>query len=374
MISFLDLKSINANYREELIAACTRVIDSGWYIAGNELSQFENEFAQYCGTKHCIGVANGLDALILTLRAWKELGKLKDGDEVIVPANTYIASILAITENNLVPVLVEPDATSLNLCPQKVQAAITAKTRAILPVHLYGQLADMPALLDIAKQHGLLVLEDSAQAHGASIDGRKAGNWGDASGFSFYPGKNLGALGDAGAITTNDDELAQTLRAIRNYGSHEKYKNLYQGVNSRLDEIQAAMLSIKLKYLDEQTEHRRQIAQAYMSDIKNPAITLPLAAELSPVTLSSHVWHLFVIRSQERDALQKHLANNGIQTLIHYPIPPHQQQAYPEWNTLSFPLTEKIHQQILSLPIGPTMTFEEVALVTLACNSFNTAI
>lgn len=373
MINFLDLKAINANYREELIAACTRVIDSGWYIAGNELSQFENEFAQYCGTKHCIGVANGLDALVLTLRAWKELGKLKDGDEVIVPANTYIASILAITENNLVPVLVEPDATNLNLCPQKVQAAITANTRAILPVHLYGQLADMPALLDIAKQHSLLVLEDSAQAHGASIDERKAGNWGDASGFSFYPGKNLGALGDAGAITTNDDELAQTLRAIRNYGSHEKYKNLYQGVNSRLDEIQAAMLSIKLKYLDEQTAHRRQIAQAYMSGIKNPAITLPLAAELSPVTLSSHVWHLFVIRCPDRDALQKHLANHGIQTLIHYPIPPHQQQAYPEWNTLSFPLTEEIHQQVLSLPIGPTVTFEEVELITQACNSFNSA-
>lgn len=373
MISFLDLKAINANYREELIAACTRVIDSGWYIAGKELNQFENEFAQYCGTKHCIGVANGLDALVLTLRAWKELGKLKDGDEIIVPANTYIASVLAITENNLVPVLVEPDATSMNLCPQKAQAAITAKTRAILPVHLYGQLADMPALQNIAQQHGLLMLEDSAQAHGASIDGRKAGNWGDASGFSFYPGKNLGALGDAGAITTNDDELAQTLRALRNYGSHEKYKNLHQGVNSRLDEIQAAMLSIKLKYLDEQTAQRRQIAQTYMSGIKNSAITLPVAAELSPVNLSNHVWHLFVIRCQDRDALQKHLADQGIQTLIHYPIPPHKQQAYLEMNTLNFPLTEEIHQQVLSLPIGPTMTIEEAELVTRACNSFNTA-
>jgi dTDP-4-amino-4,6-dideoxygalactose transaminase len=373
MIPFLDLKSINANYREELIGACTRVIDSGWYIAGGELSQFESEFAQYCGTKHCIGVANGLDALVLTLRAWKELGKLKDGDEVIVPANTYIASVLAITENNLIPVLVEPDIASLNLCPRNVQAAITAKTRAILPVHLYGQLADMPALLEIANQHGLLVLEDCAQAHGAHIDGRKAGNWGDAAGFSFYPGKNLGALGDAGAITTHDDQLAQTLRALRNYGSHEKYKNLYQGVNSRLDEIQAAMLSVKLKYLDAQTTHRRLIAQTYMRGIYNPAISLPIAAELSPETLSSHVWHLFVIRCSARDALQKHLADHGIQTLIHYPIPPHQQQAYLEMNTLSFPLTEAIHQQILSLPIGPTITIEDAQLVIQACNRFNAA-
>lgn len=237
MINFLDLKAINAQYRDELIAACSRVIDSGWYIAGNELSQFELDFASYCGTKHAVGVANGLDALILTLRAWKELGKLNEGDEVIVPANTYIASILAITENRLVPVLVEPAPGTFNICPAGIRAAITDKTRAILPVHLYGRLADMPAIMAIAEQHHLLVLEDSAQAHGASLNGRKAGTWGDASGFSFYPGKNLGALGDAGAITTDDDQLAETLRALRNYGSHEKYKNLYQGVNSRLDEI-----------------------------------------------------------------------------------------------------------------------------------------
>ncbi len=371
-IPFLDLKATNHSYRDELVAACARVIDSGWYIAGNELSQFENEFTQYCGTKHCIGVANGLDALVLTLRAWKELGKLKDGDEVIVPANTYIASVLAITENNLVPVLVEPDATSLNLCPQNVKASITAKTRAILPVHLYGQLADMPAILAIAQQHGLLVLEDSAQAHGASIDGRKAGNWGDASGFSFYPGKNLGALGDAGAITTNDDELAQTLRAIRNYGSHEKYKNLYQGVNSRLDEIQAAMLSVKLKYLDEQTAHRRQIAQIYMNGINNPLITLPLSVNDSPLTFESHVWHLFVVRCKNRDALQKHLADHGVQTLIHYPIPPHKQQAYPAWNALSFPLTEAIHQQVLSLPLGPAMALADVEETVRIINKFGT--
>lgn len=369
-IPFLDLKSINALHRPELIDACTRVIDSGWYIGGKELAHFEGDFASYCGTKHCIGVANGLDALILTLRAWKELGKLKDGDEVIVPANTYIASILAITENKLVPVLVEPDAATFNLCPNKVKAALTVKTRAILPVHLYGRLADMPALLDIAEQHTLLVLEDSAQAHGASIGGRRAGSWGDASGFSFYPGKNLGALGDAGAVTTNDGELAQVLRALRNYGSHEKYKNLYQGVNSRLDEIQAAILGVKLKYLDEQTAYRREIAQIYISGIRNPAIALPLESDASALTLSSHVWHLFVVRCQQRDALQKHLSCHGVQTLIHYPIPPHQQQAYPQWQTLSFPITESMHHQVLSLPIGPTLTLTDVNQIVQACNSF----
>lgn len=370
MMPFLDLKEVNFQFRSELIEACTRVIDSGWYIGGTELTRFETEFAKYCGTKHCVGVANGLDALILTLRAWKVLAKLDDGDEVIVAANTYIASILAITENKLVPVLVEPDVRSFNLCPEKVRLAITPKTRAILPVHLYGQLAQMPALLEIAREHNLLVLEDAAQAHGASLTGRRAGNWGDAAGFSFYPGKNLGALGDAGAITTNDDELAHTLRALRNYGSHEKYKNLYQGVNSRLDEIQAAMLNVKLKYLDSQTAHRRLIAKIYMDGIKNPAIGLPLSLDAEVVALSSHVWHLFVVCCQDRAALQKHLESAGIQTLIHYPIPPHEQQAYHEWNALSFPLTEKLHQQVLSLPIGPTLTFAEAAQVVDACNSF----
>lgn len=371
MINFLNLKNINAEFRVELITACTRVIDSGWYIRGQELSGFEADFANYCGTKHCIGVANGLDALTLTLRAWRELGKLKEGDEIIVPANTYIASILAITENRLVPVLVEPDEASFNLCPHKAEAAITRKTRAILPVHLYGQLADMPALLDLAQRQKLLVLEDSAQAHGASLNGRKAGNWGDASGFSFYPGKNLGALGDAGAVTTSDDELAQTLRALSNYGSHEKYKNLYQGVNSRLDEIQSAMLSVKLKHLDQQTAHRRQIAQIYLDGIRNPAITLPQAAGTSALGLNSHVWHLFVVRCERRDALQQHLAAASVQTLIHYPIPPHQQLAYTQWNSLSFPLTEKIHQQVLSLPMGPTMSDVEAVQVVEACNKFS---
>lgn len=370
MIPFLDLKAINAQYRDELIEACTRVIDSGWYIAGNELTQFEQAFASYCGTKHAIGVANGLDALILTLRAWKELGKLKDGDEVIVPSNTYIASILAISANDLVPVLVEPDVATYNLCPKQTEAAITAKTRAILPVHLYGQLADMPAIMAIAQRHNLLVLEDSAQAHGAELNGKKAGNWGDASGFSFYPGKNLGALGDAGAVTTNDDQLAETLRALRNYGSHEKYKNLFQGTNSRLDEIQAAMLSVKLKHLDTETAHRRKVADAYIQGINNTAVTLPLTLNSSPLTRENHVWHVFVIRCEQREALQKHLLEHGIQTLIHYPIPPHQQQAYKEWNMHSYPVSELIHQQVMSLPMGPTVTDEQVAQVIAAINTF----
>ena len=370
MIPFLDLKAINAQYRDELIEACTRVIDSGWYIAGNELAQFEQAFASYCGTKHAIGVANGLDALILTLRAWKELGKLKDGDEVIVPSNTYIASILAISANDLVPVLVEPDVATYNLCTKQTEAAITAKTRAILPVHLYGQLADMPAIMAIAQRHNLLVLEDSAQAHGAELNGKKAGNWGDASGFSFYPGKNLGALGDAGAVTTNDDQLAETLRALRNYGSHEKYKNLFQGTNSRLDEIQAAMLSVKLKHLDTETAHRRKVADAYIQGINNTAVTLPLTLNASPLTRENHVWHVFVIRCEQREALQKHLLEHGIQTLIHYPIPPHQQQAYKEWNMDSYPVSELIHQQVMSLPMGPTVTDEQVAQVIAAINTF----
>ncbi|WP_178087291.1 DegT/DnrJ/EryC1/StrS aminotransferase family protein [Pseudomonas sp. C27(2019)] len=371
MIPFLDLKAINAQYREELITACTRVIDSGWYIAGNALTQFEQEFADYCGTKHAIGVANGLDALVLTLRAWKELGKLKDGDEVIVPANTYIASILAISANDLVPVLVEPELATYNLCPVKTEAAITPKTRAILPVHLYGALADMPAIMDIAERHNLLVLEDAAQAHGAVFDGKKAGNWGHASGFSFYPGKNLGALGDAGAVTTNDDELAETLFALRNYGSHEKYKNLFQGVNSRLDEIQAAMLSVKLKHLDTEIAQRRKVAEAYLKGINNPAVTLPLTLNSSPLTRENHVWHVFVIRCEQREALQQHLLEQGVQTLIHYPIPPHQQQAYPEWNEHSFPMSEQIHQQVLSLPMGPTLSMEDVQKVISAVNGFS---
>lgn len=370
MIPFLDLKAINAQYRDELVEAATRVIDSGWYIQGQEVSAFENEFASYCGTTHCIGVANGLDALTLTLRAWKEQGKLKEGDEVIVPANTYIASILAITENRLVPVLVEPDEVSYNLCPKNTEAAITPRTRAMLPVHLYGQLADMPAVMDIAERHKLLVLEDAAQAHGASLNGRKAGNWGNAAGFSFYPGKNLGALGDAGAITTNDDELATILRALGNYGSHKKYENRYQGVNSRLDEMQAAMLRVKLRHLKNEIAARRQVANAYINGIKNDALVLPMMPDASPLTNTRHVWHLFVIRCQQREALQQHLADHEVQTLIHYPIPPHQQQAYRHWKGNNLPVTESLHRQVLSLPISPVLGDENAKRVAEACSAW----
>lgn len=366
MVNFLDLKALNAQHASEIKEACSRVIDSGWYISGNELTNFENEFSKYCGTKYCLGVANGLDALILTFRAWKEMGKLKDGDEVIVPANTYIASVLAITENKLVPVFVEPIPLTFNLDPELARKAITPKTKAILPVHLYGQLADMPAIMKLAKEYNLLVLEDSAQAHGAMIDGKKAGNWGDASGFSFYPGKNLGALGDAGAITTNDPELAETLKALRNYGSHEKYKNLFKGVNSRLDEIQAAILSVKLKYLDSHTELRRKIIGQYLEKIKNPAIKLPHVSHPS-----QHVWHLFVVRTASRSKLQDHLKAKGIQTLVHYPIPPHKQEAYKEYGHLSLPLTEKIHDEVLSLPLSPVMIESDIEQVIAGLNSFN---
>lgn len=365
MINFLDLKNVNSRYQQELKDACARVIDSGWYIMGDELSQFENEFSNYCGVKHVLGVANGLDALILVLDAWKEQGKLKAGDEVIVQANTYIASVLAITQNDLVPVLVEPNPNTYNLCPEIVRAAITKKTKAILPVHLYGQLSPMREIMNIAEEHNLLVLEDCAQAHGAMIDGRKAGNWGDAAAFSFYPGKNLGALGDAGAIATNDDSLAEVVCALRNYGSHKKYENLYQGVNSRLDEIQAAMLRVKLAYLESDTTRRQEIAARYCTEITNPAVKLPTF--YNP---ESHVWHLFVIQSATREALQSHLQSCGVQTLIHYPIPPHKQDAYKAFNHMTLPVTERLHRQVLSLPMDPTMSEEAVTRVIAAVNGF----
>ncbi|MEG1654198.1 MAG: DegT/DnrJ/EryC1/StrS family aminotransferase [Hafnia sp.] len=370
MTPFLDLQSINAQYRTELIAACTRVIDSGWYIGGNELSQFEQEFSVYCGSAHSIGVANGLDALILTLRAWLEMGRLQPGDEVIVPANTYIASILAISANGLTPVLVEPDEASFNLCPINARAAITDKTRVILPVHLYGQLADMPAIMALAREYGLLVLEDAAQAHGAAIGGKKAGSWGDAAGFSFYPGKNLGALGDAGAVTTHDADLAQTLRALRNYGSHEKYKNLFKGVNSRLDEIQAAMLRVKLLHLEAETQRRRAIVQIYVNQITHADIQLPVLRGSDVTVLENNVWHLFVVRTQRRGALHQHLLAQGVQTLIHYPTPPHKQDAYRDWNDVCLPVTEELHEQVLSLPLSPVMTLEQAHEVARAVNSF----
>ncbi|WFE68818.1 DegT/DnrJ/EryC1/StrS family aminotransferase [Thiomicrospira sp. R3] len=369
-VSFLDLKAINQQYTHEFEHAFDQVLNSGWYIQGSQVKAFEQEFGDYCGTKHAIGVANGLDALILILRAYKELGKLKEGDEVIVPANTYIASILAITENRLKPILVEPDTQTYNLAPGLVETAITPNTKAILAVHLYGQLADMPAINAIAKKHNLLVIEDSAQSHGAQIDGRKAGNWGDASGFSFYPGKNLGALGDAGAVTTNDDQLAQTIRALGNYGSHKKYQNLYQGVNSRLDEIQAALLRVKLKNLNTETQRRQQIAKMYIEGIKNDAIVLPLTPNTSPLTRKDCVWHLFVIRTTNREKLQNYLTEQGIQTLIHYPIAPHHQPVYQAWSNQSYPISEAMHQEVLSLPISPVMTDDEVQKVIEAVNSF----
>lgn len=357
-VPFLDLKAINQQYTNDFEQAFDQVLHSGWYIQGSQVKAFEQEFADYCGTKHCIGVANGLDALILIIRAYKALGKLKEGDEVIVPANTYIASILAITENRLTPVLVEPDAQTYNLDPSLIEQAITPNTKAILAVHLYGQLADMPAINAIAEKHNLLVIEDSAQAHGASIGGRKAGNWGTASGFSFYPGKNLGALGDAGAVTTNDDELAQTIRALGNYGSHKKYENLYQGINSRLDELQAGLLRVKLRHLDKETEARRAVARAYLQGIENPLIQLPYWSGGD-----DHVFHLFVIRCQERDKLQAYLQEHGIQTLIHYPIAPHMQKAYPALSHLSLPITEAIHNEVLSLPMSSVSRMLEISRV-----------
>lgn len=367
LISFLDLKAINAQYREALIEAASHVIDSGWYILGNEVAEFETEFAQYCETEYCLGVANGLDALILLLRAYKELGIMAEGDEVIVPANTYIASILAITENGLKPVLVEPDAETYNLNPALIEQHITRKTKAILTVHLYGQVTGMDEINAIARKYNLKVIEDAAQAHGALYKGKKVGSLADAAGFSFYPGKNLGAIGDAGAITTSDPELYRTIKALRNYGSHEKYKNLYQGVNSRLDEIQAAILRVKLRYLDKETDLRRQVANLYLAEISNPIITLPTM--LDPL---SHVWHLFVVQCEKRTELQQWLTKKNIQTLIHYPIPPHKQQAYADsMYEYSLPISEKIHSMALSLPIGPTMDEQAISSVVAAVNGFN---
>lgn len=365
MIPFLDLKTINGQMQQEIEQAALRVLRSGWYILGQEVQAFEQEFAQWCGVSHVIGVANGLDALTLTLRAWKELGKLKEGDEVIVPANTYIASILAITENKLKPILLEPSPITFNLNVADIEKNITSRTKVILPVHLYGRLVDMPQLSELAKKYHLLVLEDAAQAHGAALHGKKAGTWGDAAGFSFYPGKNLGALGDAGAIATNDAELANVLRALRNYGSYKKYYNQYQGVNSRLDEIQAAILRVKLQYLDEHTQQRQHIAAYYQQHITNPLIHLPDAGEAK-----QHVWHLFVIKCQYREQLLAHLAQHGVESAIHYPIAPHHQPAYHMMKDFSLPITEQLHQTVLSLPIWPHMTQDMSLQVVQACQEF----
>lgn len=366
MIKFLDLLKINQLHEKEIKDAMNSIFDSGWYIQGEAYKAFENNYASFCGTKHCIGVANGLDALILTIRAYKELGRFSEGDEVIVPSNTYIASILAVSENGLVPVLVEPDIRTFNIDPANIEAKITKRTKAILPVHLYGQLADMKAINEIARKYDLKVIEDAAQSQGASLEGRRAGSWGDAAGHSFYPGKNLGALGDAGAITTNDDELATVLRAICNYGSHKKYLNQYKGVNSRLDELQAAVLSVKLKYLDAENDKRRQIAKTYLNKITNPAIVLPAY----PTGELSHVWHLFVVRVEDRQHFQEYLTSNTIQSVIHYPIPPHKQEAYKEWNNHSYPVSERIHEEVLSLPLSPVMEEYMIEAVIDCLNNY----
>lgn len=365
MIKFLDIKRITDSFEPELSQEVLRVISSGWYLLGKEVERFEKEFAEYCGTKHCIGVANGLDALTLILQAYMELGVMEKGDEIIVPANTYIASILAISKSGLTPVLCEPSESNYLIDTEKIKSVISNKTKAIMVVHLYGQTADMDEVNQIARKYNLKVIEDSAQSHGAVYKGKRAGNLGDASGFSFYPGKNLGALGDGGAITTNDDSLAQTIRILANYGCSQKYINKYKGTNSRLDEIQAAILCLKLKRLDIDNERRRIVAKKYIEYITNPMIKLPIIKNRE-----SHVFHIFPIRCQYRNELQQYLKKRGIETLIHYPVPPHKQEAYKEWNNQSYPVTEIIHKEELSLPISPVMTQKEIMEVIDKINSF----
>ncbi len=366
MIKFLDLKKINDQYAEELNTAALEVLDSGWFLLGEKVKTFENNLKEYIGVSHAIGVANGLDALRLILNAYLKLGAFHEGDEIIVPANTYIASILAITDNRLNPVLVEPDIETYNLDISKIEQHITSRTKAIMIVHLYGRICWSDELANLAKKYNLKIIEDNAQAIGASWNGIKSGTLGDASGFSFYPGKNLGAIGDAGAVTTNDSKLAVVVRALANYGSHKKYETVYQGLNSRLDEIQAAFLNVKLKFLEKENQYRREIANLYISSITNPSINLPLL----PKDSMEHVWHLFVIKTENRNQLQKYLEDQNIQTLIHYPIPPHKQEAYKEWNKKSLPITEEIHKKVLSLPISPVLTKEEVLQIIVAINNY----
>lgn len=365
MVKYLDLKRVTDSFEPELSNEVQRVINSGWYLQGREVARFEAEFAEYCSTEYCIGVANGLDALTLVLCAWMEMGKMKPGDEVIVPSNTYIASMLAISRCGMVPVLCEPDERSLLLDESRIEALITSHTRAILPVHLYGQVCKMNEINRIARKHNLMVLEDCAQSQGAVYDGKRAGNLGDAAGFSFYPGKNIGALGDGGAVTTNDEELAATVRALANYGSEKKYIFRYKGINSRLDEIHAAVLSLKLKRLDEDNKRRRKVAHMYLEEITHPKITLPVVRDWQ-----AHVFHVFPVLCEDRDTLQQHLKKLGVETLIHYPVPPHKQDAYREWNRCSYPVSEFIHERILSLPLNQVVTDEEARIVIEAVNCF----
>lgn len=364
-IPFLSLKDITAKYADEIHEAALRVIDSGWYLQGAENARFEADYASYIGTKYCVGCANGLDALIWIFRAYIELGVMKPGDEVIVPANTYIATILAISENGLVPVLVEPSLDTLQIDDSLIESKITAKTKAVAIVHLYGQCAYTERIGELCKKYNLKLIEDNAQAHGCMFGTRRTGSLGDAAGHSFYPGKNLGALGDAGAVTTDDGELADAIRSLANYGSQRKYVFKYRGRNSRLDEIQAAILDVKLRHLDEDIELRRSVARRYVEGIKNPAVTLPKVADWS-----AHVFHIFPVLCERRDELQKYLEANGVGTNIHYPIPPHKQECYREWNGLSLPVTERIHAEELSLPMSPCLTDEQVRYVIDVVNGF----
>ena len=364
-IPFLSLKSITEKYSDEIHAAVQRVVDSGWYLQGKENETFESNYAKYIGSKYCIGVANGLDALIWIVKAYKELGFFNDGDEIIVPANTYIASILAITENNLKPVLVEPTFENLEIDDNKIEERITSKTKGIMIVHLYGRCAYTDKIGELCKKYNLKLIEDNAQAHGCRFGGKRTGSLGDAAGHSFYPGKNLGALGDAGAVTTDNQELAECVRALANYGSAKKYVFKYCGRNSRLDEIQAAVLDVKLKHLDEDNANRQRIAAYYYDNINNPKITLP-----NRLDDRNNVYHLFPVFCEQRDDFQQYLKDNGIQTLIHYPIPPHNQECYREWNGISLPITEHIHNQELSLPISPVLTLAEAEEVVRVINRF----
>ena len=364
-VPFLSLKDVTNKYKNEIHEAVLRVIDSGWYLQGEENNKFEINYANYIGTKYCIGCANGLDALIWIFRAYIELGVMKPGDEVIVPANTYIATILAITENGLKPILVEPSIETYQIDDSIIEEKITSKTKAICIVHLYGRCAYTDKIGELCKKYNLKLIEDNAQAHGCKFNGSKTGSLGDAAGHSFYPGKNLGALGDAGAVTTNDEALANAIRSLANYGSEKKYVFKYTGRNSRLDEIQAAILDVKLKYLDEDIALRKEVAKKYIDGIKNPKIVLPYITDWE-----KHVFHLFPVLCEQRDELQKYLESNDIGTNIHYPIPPHKQECYNGWNNISLPVTEKIHAQELSLPMSPCLTNEQVQYVIDIINKY----
>lgn len=361
MIKFLDLGKVNNRFRAEIDAKIAEIQDKGWYLQGDENESFSKHFAEYCGTKYALGVANGLDALRLIIKA----SGFGVGDEIIVPANTYIATILAISDNGCTPVLVEPDINTYNINPDLIEDKITQKTKAIMVVHLYGQAVQMEKVWNIAKKYNLKVFEDCAQAHGAYYQGKRVGNLSDAAAFSFYPGKNLGALGDAGAVVSNDKELVEKVKALANYGSDRKYHHIYKGLNSRLDEIQAAVLDIKLPHLDADNARRREIAKYYRKNINNPKIILPKVYDEQ-----AHIWHVFTVRTEERDRFQQYLTDNGIQTIIHYPTPPHKQQAYEEWNNHTYPITEEIHKTIISLPISPVLTDEEAQKVVEVVNEW----